>query len=120
MGLLEGRRRVRFEIRGRRTSTKGTRLKFSGTLDPARVLDDSKKSTKLDLASHRAVSAANITPNVLSVAVADVSRPHDDNWRWTKLRSKRELDLTRGILHSTSIELEFLFTFYGGEKVSGP
>lgn len=104
-----------FEVRGRRTSEKGTRLKFSAKVDPWRILDDSKKSTKLDLDTRRAVNVANVTPNVLNVAVADVSRPHDRNWRWAKLRSKRGIDLTPTILHAKSIELEFLLTFYGGE-----
>lgn len=106
-----------FEVRGRRISASGTRLKFSTKLDPFRILDDSKKSTKLDLASLRAVSVANATPNVLSVAVQDVSRPHDKNWAWAKLKTSRGIDLTPDILHSSTIELTFLITFYGGEAV---
>jgi DGQHR domain-containing protein len=105
------------EVRGRRLSPKGTRVRFSPKLDPFKVLDDSKKSTRLDLGTLRAVSASNSTPNVLSVAIADVSRPHDKNWRWSVLRSKRGVDLTPDILHSATIELEFLLTFYGGESV---
>lgn len=106
-----------FEIRGRRTSAAGTRLKYSGTKDPMRPLDDTKSVTKINLDSLRAICAANMTPNVVQVAVADASRPHDKNWRWTKLRSKRGVDITPGMLHSKTIELKFQITFYGGETV---
>ncbi|WP_180934041.1 ParB N-terminal domain-containing protein [Nocardioides ungokensis] len=106
-----------FEVRGRRISPKGTRVRFSAKVDPFRTIDDSKKSTKLDLGVLRAVSVGATTPNVMNVAVADVSRPHDKNWKWATLKSKRGLDLSPNILHSPAIELQFLLTFYGGESV---
>lgn len=106
-----------FELRGRRDSAAGTRLKFSGAKDPVTIIDDSKKSSKFALGSHRAVSLGAVTPNVLFVEAADVTRPFDKDWKWAKLRTKRGLDLSALMLHSSSVNIHFHLTFYGGEEV---
>ena len=98
-----------FEVRGRSRSAAGAKLKFSSKRDPFLSIDDSKKSTKLVLNGLDAMSIGNITPNVLSVTIRDVSRPHDKNWRWARLRSKSGVDLTPAMLHQPTVEASAFF-----------
>jgi hypothetical protein len=92
----------------------GRLLKFSGKTDPFTSIESGMVKTRLPIDGLRSLSVANITPNVFSVGLADISRPFEKIWTWSKLRGGMEL--TADHLHANPVTVRFELTFYGGEK----